>query len=83
MGFKAWVNFIYKTGELIIIRRKALSQDSAFSIGLILSTQENRMTKTHNDLWNTKELIWEKVYKVLTLGKIISINYYDIKGKVS
>ncbi len=55
--------------------------DNAFFVGVILSEYQKRYTKEYDDMWNTKELIWEKVYKVLTQGKIISINYYDIKGK--
>ncbi len=56
-------------------------QDNAFFVGMIVSKSEKRVTKQYDDLWCTKELIWEKVYKVLTQGKIISVTYYDIKGK--
>jgi len=55
--------------------------DNAFFVGVILSESRKRYTKEYDDMWNTKELIWEKVYKVLAQGKIISVNYYDIKGK--
>ena len=73
---------MYKQGDLVIVRGKALSQDgNAFFIGMILSGKEKRYVKEYDDLWCTKELIWEKVYKVLTQGKIININHYDIKGK--
>ncbi len=65
-----------------MLRGRALSMsDNAFFVGVILSESEKRYTKEYDDLWNTKELIWEKVYKVLTQGKIINVTYYDIKGK--
>ncbi len=74
----------YKQGDLIILRGRALSMnDNAFSIGVVLSATTKRYTKEYDDLWCTKELIWEKVYKVLTQGKIVSVTYYDIKGKAS
>ena len=73
---------MYKQGDLVIVRGKALSQDgNTFFIGMILSEKEKRYVKEYDDLWCTKELIWEKVYKVLTQGKVININHYDIKGK--
>ena len=72
---------MYKQGDLVIVRGRALSQDdNAFFIGMVLSGKESRYVKEYDDLWCTKELIWEKVYKVLTQGKIININHYDIKG---
>ena len=55
--------------------------DNAFFVGVILEGKEKRYTKEYDDLWCTKELVWEKVYKVLTQGRIISVNHYDIKGK--
>ena len=55
--------------------------DNAFFVGVILSEKERRYTKEYDDLWCTKELVWEKVYKVLAQGRIISVTYYDIKGK--
>jgi hypothetical protein len=55
--------------------------DNAFFVGVILADSTKRVTKQYDDLWNTKELVWEKVYKVLTQGKIINVTYYDIKGK--
>ena len=65
-----------------MLRGRALSlNDNAYSIGMIISSSEKRFTKEYDDLWCTKELVWEKVYKVLTLGRIINVNYYDIKGK--
>ena len=74
----------YKKGDLVVLRGRALSKhDNAFSIGLILDSSTERKTKNHDDLWNTKELIWEKVYKVLTQGKIINVSYYNIKGKAT
>ena len=57
--------------------------DNAFFIGVVLSGTEKRYTKEYDDLWCTKELIWEKVYKVLTQGRIISVTHYDIKGKAT
>ena len=73
---------MYKQGDLVIVRGRALSQDdNAFFIGVVLSGKEKRHVKEYDDLWCTKELIWEKVYKVLTQGKVININHYDIKGK--
>ena len=73
---------MYKQGDLVIVRGRALSQDdNAFFIGMVLSGKESRYVKEYDDLWCTKELIWEKVYKVLTQGKIININHYNIKGK--
>lgn len=73
----------YKKGDLVLLRGRALSgDDNAFFVGVILSDEkEKRYTKEYDDLWNTKELIWEKVYKILTQGKILNVNYYDIKGK--
>ena len=72
----------YKSGDLVLLRGRVLSQnDNTFFIGIVLGTKENKYTREIDDLWNTKELIWEKVYKVLTQGKIININHYDIKGK--
>jgi len=66
----------------VLLRGRALSMnDNAFFVALILSESEKRITKEYDDLWCTKELVWEKVYKVLTQGRIISVNYYDIKGK--
>lgn len=56
--------------------------DNAFSIGVIVSESNKRYTKEYDDMWCTKELIWEKVYKVLTHGRIIDVTYYQIKGKV-
>ena len=71
----------YDAGDLVIIRGRALSlSDNAFSIGMILSSRDKREVKEYDDMWNTKELIWEKVYKVLVQGKILNVNYYDIKG---
>ena len=55
--------------------------DNAFFVGVILSEHDKRYTKEYDDLWNTKELIWEKVYKVLVQGKIVDVSYYHIKGK--
>ncbi len=73
---------MYKQGDLVIVRGRALSQDdNAFFIGVVLSGKKKRHVKEYDDLWCTKELIWEKVYKVLTQGKVININHYDIKGK--
>ena len=70
----------YKAGDLIILRGKALSRNkNNFSIGVVLASNEVRTVKEHDDLWCTKELIWEKVYKVLTQGKIVNVTYYDIK----
>ena len=72
----------YKKGDLVVLRGRALSlDDNAFSIGIIVSCQNKRKTKEYDDFWNTKELIWEKVYKVLVQGKIQNIYYYHIKGK--
>ena len=71
---------LYKVGDLIILRGRALSRNkNDFSIGVVLSTNESRTVKEYDDLWCTKELIWEKVYKVLTRGKIVNVTYYDIK----
>ena len=39
--------------------------DNAFFVGVILSASEKRYTKEYDDLWNSKEFIWEKVYIVL------------------
>ena len=73
---------MYKVGDLIIVRGRALSKNNnAFAVGVVLSEREERRVKEYDDLWCTKELIWEKVYKVLTQGRVISVNHYDIKGK--
>ena len=70
----------YKKGDLVVIRGRALSLDNnAFSFGVVLSSNKKRTVKEYDDLWCTKELIWEKVYKVLTQGKIVNVTYYDIK----
>ena len=71
----------YKKGDLVLLRGKALSrEDNAFFVGVVLSGTEKRYTREYDDMWNTKELVWEKMYKVLTQGKIINVSYYDIKG---
>ena len=71
----------YKKGDLILLRGRALSKsDNAFFVGVVLAEKAKRYTKEHDDLWNTKELIWEKAYKVFTQGKILTVTYYDIKG---
>ena len=73
----------YRKGDLVIVRGRALlKNDNAFSIGVVLSKSKKHVVKEYDDLWCTKELIWEKVYKVLTQGRIIKVNYYDIKGKL-
>ena len=66
-----------------MLRGRALSMnDNAFFVGMILSSEkEKRHTKQYDDMWHTKELIWEKVYKVLVQGKIVDVSYYHIKGK--
>lgn len=70
----------YKVGDLVILRGKALSMDNnSYSIGVVLDSNKKRTVKEYDDLWCTKELIWEKVYKVLTQGKIVNVTYYDIK----
>ena len=56
--------------------------DNAFFIGVVLSKNESRVTKERDDMWNTKELIWEKVYKVMAQGRIIDVNHYSIEGKL-
>jgi len=72
----------YEKGDLVIVRGRALSKnDNAFFVGVVLSEHDRRYTKEYDDLWCTKELIWEKVYKVLAQGRIINVTYYDIKGK--
>ena len=72
----------YDPGDLVLLRGRVLSKnDNTFFVGMIVSGKEKRYTKEYDDLWNTKELVWEKVYKVLTQGRIISVTYYDIKGK--
>ena len=69
----------YSRGDLVLLRGRALSMnDNAFFVGMILSENERRYTKEYDDLWCTKELIWEKVYKVLTQGKIISVTYLSL-----
>ena len=82
MDFRALDKLTYEKGDLVIVRGRALSLgDNAFSIGVVLSSRGKYITKEYDDLWNTKELIWEKMYKILTHGKIINVSYYDIKGK--
>ena len=72
----------YKSGDLVLLSGRVLSQnDNTFFIGIILSAKENRYTRELDDLWNTKELIWEKVYKVYSQSRILDVTYYDIKGK--
>ena len=74
----------YKTGDLVLLRGKALSMnDNAFFVAVILSEYDRRFVKEYDDLWCTKELIWEKVYKVLCQGKIRDVYYYHIKGKIN
>ena len=68
----------YKQGDLIVVRGRALANNAnTFSIGVVLSNCEK-----HKSLGNPKELIWAKVYRVLTQSRIIEITYYDIKGKI-
>jgi len=68
----------YKKGDLIVVRGRALKNNAnTFSIGVVLSNCEK-----HKSLGNRKELIWAKVYRVLTQRRIIEITYYDIKGKI-
>lgn len=72
----------YKSGDLVLLRGRVLSQnDNTFFIGIVLGTKENKYTREIDDLWNTKELIWEKVYKVYSQSRILDVTYYDIKGK--
>ena len=72
----------YRIGDLVIVRGRVLSMDdNTFFVGMVLSESNKRTVKEYDDLWCTKELIWEKVYKILTRGKIINVTYYDIKGK--
>jgi hypothetical protein len=72
----------YKKGDLVIVRGRALSKnDNAFFVGVVLSEYNKRYTKEYDDLWCTKELVWEKLYKILAQGRIIDVTYYDIKGK--
>ena len=72
----------YKSGDLVLLRGRGLSQnDNTFFIGIVLGAKENRYTREIDDLWNTKELIWEKVYKVYSQSRILDVTYYDIKGK--
>jgi len=74
----------YKKGDLVLLRGRALSKsDNAFFIGMVLSEHNKRYTKEYDDLWNTKELVWEKVYKVLAQGKVVNVTYYDIKEKLA
>ncbi len=74
----------YKTGDLIILRGRALSlDDNAYAIGVIIDSKNKRKVKEYDDMWNTKELIWEKVYNVLVQGRVINISYYDIKSKAN
>ena len=72
----------YESGDLVILRGRVLSKgDNTFFFGIVVGEKEIRYTKEHDDMWNTKELIWEKVYKVYAQSKIINVSYYDIKGK--
>ena len=72
----------YKKGDLVIVRGRALSKnDNSFFVGVVLSEYNKRYTKEYDDLWCTKELVWEKLYKILAQGRIIDVTYYDIKGK--
>ena len=81
---KASVKKSYTVGDLVIVKTRALSQsDSAFFVGLILTNQKDkRSVREHDDMWCTKELIWEKVYKVMAQGRIIDVNHYSIEGKL-
>ena len=74
----------YNTGDLIILRGRALSlDDNAYAIGVIINSKQKRKVKEYDDLWCTKELVWENVYKVFAQGRIINISYYDIKSKAN
>lgn len=65
-----------------MLRGRALSQnDNAFFVGIVVGEKDIRYTRELDDMWNTKELIWEKVYKVYAQSKILDVTYYDIKGK--
>jgi|TARA_R110000824_G_scaffold53018_1_gene147059 hypothetical protein len=71
----------YTSGDLVVIRGRALSKDdNAFAIGVIIEDSTKKYIEEYDDMWNTKEVIWEKMYKVLTQGKIINVSYCDIKG---
>ena len=56
--------------------------DNAFFVGVVLDDSKKRVINEYDDLWNTKELVWEKMYKILCHGKIRDIHYYHIKGKI-
>ena len=56
----------YNIGDLIYV-------PSHNSSGIIIDTRVLNETQTLDDLWNTKILVQETLYKVLILGKIITI----------
>jgi len=72
----------YDPGDLVILRGRVLSRnDNTFFVGIVVGEKDIRYTRELDDMWNTKELIWEKVYKVLAHSRILEVTFYDIKGK--
>lgn len=56
----------YSIGDLIYV-------PSYNSSGIIIDVQVVNETQTLDDLWNTKILVQETLYKVLIQGKIIKL----------
>lgn len=82
MDLRVLDNLKYNLGDAVIINEKALD-DSAFFVGIVLQAKKVSRTKEYDDLWGTKELVWEKVYKIYAQGKIQNIHHYKIRGKLN
>jgi len=72
----------YKVGDLVTVReRGALSSDNAFSFGIVIKVEDIAKAKILDDMWNTKIFERKTLYKVITNGKIKTLDNYLIKGK--
>jgi len=73
---------LYRVGDLVIVKGKtALSSDSAFSFGIVIHVENIAETKIIDDMWNTKIFERKTLYKVITDGKIKTLDNHLIKGK--
>jgi len=72
----------YRVGDLVVVKhRTALSSDNAFSFGIVIDVKNTAETKIIDDMWNTKIFERKTLYKVITDGKIKTLNNHLIKGK--
>jgi hypothetical protein len=72
----------YRVGDLVIVKhRTALSDDNAFSFGIVIDVKNTAETKIIDDMWNTKIFERKTLYKVIADGKIKTLDNHLIKGK--